>query len=98
MAQIDHDAHVRILTHVADTISAFAIVGTFIKVLPPIAALAATLWYLVQVWESHTVQKWWRLHNRKRRTHAIRRHRSGVHKLMKPQAARSAGGLDDWHL
>lgn len=62
------DAHTRLLTTTADVISAGAILGSFLKVLPPIAALAATAWYAIQVWESHTVQKWWRLHHRKRRT------------------------------
>lgn len=67
------DPHARILTTTADVISAFAILGSFAKILPPIAALAATCWYVVQVWESHTVQKWWRLHKRKR--HTIRHHK-----------------------
>lgn len=62
------DPHSRVLTATADLISAGAIVGSFAKILPPVAALAATIWYAVQVWESHTVQKWVRLHVRKRRT------------------------------
>lgn len=68
--------HVRNLTAVADTISAGAVVGSFFHVVPAIAALAATLWYTMQVWESHTVQKWVRLWARKRRTPPIR-HSSG---------------------
>lgn len=76
------DDHLRNVTVVADAISAVAIVGSFMKVLPPIAALAATLWYLVQIWESHTVQKWWRFHVRKRRT-VRRRHKSGIRRKLK---------------
>lgn len=80
------DAHARILTHVADTISAGAILGTFLGLLPPLAALAATIWYIVQVWESHTVQKWWRLHRHKRRTYRATRRRSRIVKhLVKPE-------------
>lgn len=70
--------HARIMTHVADTISAGAILGTFLGVLPPLAALAATIWYLVQIWESHTVQKWVRLHTRKRRTYRSARRQNRV--------------------
>jgi hypothetical protein len=79
----DNDQHIRLMTHFADTISAVAILGTFAKVLPPVAALVATLWYAVQIWESHTVQKWVRLHLRHRRTVRHRRHKSVVHKLVK---------------
>lgn len=78
----DHDTHVRVLTHVADTISAGAILGTFLGILPPLAALAATLWYLVQIWESHTVQKWVRLHMRKRRTYRSTKRRNRVAKVI----------------
>jgi hypothetical protein len=73
------DDHLRHVTVVADAISAAAIVGSFMKVLPPIAALAATLWYIVQIWESHTVQKWWRLRRLNRKT-VKRKHRHGLTK------------------
>jgi sterol desaturase/sphingolipid hydroxylase (fatty acid hydroxylase superfamily) len=71
------DQHFRTVTLFADTISAGAILGSFMGLLPPVAALAATIWYAVQIWESHTVQKWWRLHKRHRRTSDAlpRRHR-----------------------
>jgi hypothetical protein len=80
----DTDIHFRLLTHLADTISAGAILGTFLGYLPPLAAFVATLWYCVQIWESHTVQKWVRLHLRKRKTyrHPKRRNRV-VHRLVK---------------
>lgn len=41
--------------------AAAAIVATIAGYLPAIAALAAIIWYAVQIWESKTVQKWVRL-------------------------------------
>jgi hypothetical protein len=52
------DQHLRILSHAADTVSAFAIVGTIAGYLPPLAALVATVWYMVQIWESKTAAGW----------------------------------------
>lgn len=72
------DEHLRHLTAVADTISVGAALGALLGVFPPIAALAAALWYAVQIWESHTVQKWWRLHRYQRQTTTLRRKRSGL--------------------
>jgi hypothetical protein len=41
-----------------------AVLGTFLGVLPPIlallAALIATAFYAVSLWESRTVQSWWK--------------------------------------
>lgn len=48
--------HQRVLTATADTVSAAAIVGSLMGYLPAIAALAAIIWYIVQIWESKTVQ------------------------------------------
>ena len=45
---------------VADTLSAGAIVATIAGYLPFIAAVAGLLWYLIQIWESRTVQHWMR--------------------------------------
>lgn len=61
--------HTKLLTHVADTVSAAAILGTFLGWLPPLAAFMASLWYMLQIFESHTVQTW--LHKRK----IVRRYR-----------------------
>lgn len=83
----DTELHVRLMTHVADTISAGAILGTFLGFLPPLAALVASIWYLVQIWESHTVQKWWRFHTRKRRTYRVHRRKNrAVQQLVKTDA------------
>lgn len=39
-----------------DTVSAGAIIGSLLNYLPPLAAAIAMLWYLVQIYESDTVQ------------------------------------------
>ncbi len=87
MSVADHDQHLKALTHVADTISAGAILGTFAGYLPPLAALVATVWYIVQIWESHTVQKWVRLHMRHRRTYrSLKRHNRLVRAVVHQKA------------
>lgn len=43
-----------------DIISAGAVIGTFLGYLPLMAAFLAMLWYVIQIWESRTVQDWWR--------------------------------------
>lgn len=65
--------HARHLTFVTDVVSAGTALGAILGFFPPIAALAACMWYSIQVWESHTVQKWYRLKFRMRRT--VPRHR-----------------------
>ena len=42
-----------------DILSAGAIVGTFLGYLPIVAAFAGLVWYLIQIWESRTIQHWW---------------------------------------
>ncbi len=69
------DQHLKAVNAAADVISAGAIVGTFLGYLPPLAALAAIVWYAIQVWESKTVQAWVRLHKHKK----IRRRRHRKH-------------------
>lgn len=49
--------------HAVDTVSAGAILGTFLGLLPPLAALVASIWYVVQIYESDTVQNY--LHQRR---------------------------------
>ncbi len=50
-----------VFTYTADGISAAAIVATFMGYLPAFAALAAIIWYAVQIYESKTIQRWVRL-------------------------------------
>lgn len=35
-----------------------AVLGSIAGILPPLAALAAAIWYAIQIWESKTVQGW----------------------------------------
>lgn len=55
---------------VADVVSALAILGTLSGMLPPLAALGALTWYVIQVYESDTVQSWIKGHR-----HVMRRRR-----------------------
>lgn len=64
------------MTHAADAISAGAIVGVFLGYLPAIAAVAGFLWYCIQIWESRTIQHWWRNRQMKRRAKKIARLRA----------------------
>ncbi len=41
-----------------DGLSVGAIVGAFLGLLPAVAAIAAFIWYLIQIYESDTAQKW----------------------------------------
>lgn len=43
-----------------DVLGAGAVVGSFLGYLPPAAAFLALIWYVIQIWESRTVQHWWR--------------------------------------
>ena len=47
-----------VLGLVGNLASAAAIVGSLSGWLPPLAALAAIIWYAVAIWESETVQTW----------------------------------------
>lgn len=49
--------------HVVDTVSAGAIIGTLLGLLPAAAALGAFCWYMIQIYESRTFQHW--INNRK---------------------------------
>lgn len=46
------------LNYAADGVAAGTIVMTLVGVLPGIAAVLAAIWYLVQIYESKTVQGW----------------------------------------
>ena len=43
-----------------DVLGAGAIVGSLLGYLPLAAAFLALIWYVIQIWESRTVQHWWR--------------------------------------
>ncbi len=46
------------LSYVGNGASGLAIVTTIFGWLPPAAALIAIVWYVVQIYESDTIQKW----------------------------------------
>jgi uncharacterized membrane protein YbaN (DUF454 family) len=73
------DQHIQAAKVAADTVSAAAIVGVFVQVLPPIAALMAILWYAVQIYESHTVQSWLHKHRVVKRYRQRRKRRPVRH-------------------
>ena len=72
----DPNAHVQTLNHVANLLSAGAIVGCFLGALPPLAAAIAIIWYAIQIYESNTVQK----HSRVRRIMKFRKRRQAKEK------------------
>lgn len=39
-------------------VSAGAIFGAFLGILPALAALGAVIWYAIAIYETHTVQSW----------------------------------------
>lgn len=45
---------------VGDVVSAGAVIGSFLGYLPVAVAFIALIWYIIQIWESRTVQHWWR--------------------------------------
>lgn len=59
---------------VADTASAGAVFGAFLGIFPPLAAFGALIWYMIQIFESDTVQHW--LHRHKVLTARRRKRRS----------------------
>jgi hypothetical protein len=71
------------LSPIADAISAGAIVGVFVHALPPLAAVIGIAWYLLEIYESKTVQGY--LRNRRRRWYRRQRalHRA-IHKAKTP--------------
>ena len=64
------------ISKIGDTISAGAIVATFFGYLPYIAAIAGFIWYCIQIWESRTIQHWWRNFQMKRKAKKIARLRA----------------------
>lgn len=49
---IDH----RNIILAGDVVSFTAILGAFAGIIPPFAAFAAAVWYVIQIWESDTVR------------------------------------------
>ncbi len=63
-----------VLSYIGNGASGLAIVTTIFGWLPPAAALIAIVWYVVQIYESDTIQKW----IKSRRTRKIARMKAQV--------------------
>lgn len=46
------------ISGLVNTVSAVTILGTIAGFIPPLAALIAMIWYIIQISESKTIQKW----------------------------------------
>jgi hypothetical protein len=47
----------RAATYAVDGLSAFAVVGSLVQILPPLAAFLAVVWYIIQICESRTARR-----------------------------------------
>jgi chromate transport protein ChrA len=79
-----------VLSWIGNGASGVAIVTTIFGWLPPAAALIAFVWYIIQIYESATVQKW----IRSKRIRKIARMKAQV-LLMEAQNKGDLPGLDD---
>lgn len=70
----DNPAGDHVLSWFGNSASIGAVVSTIFGWLPPAAALIALIWYVIQIYESATVQKWIRT----RRTRKIARMKAQV--------------------
>ncbi len=71
----------RAVNYGVDGVAAGAILGSIMGYLPAIAALAAIVWYSVQIYESKTVQKYVRL----RRIRGVRRRLEVMKRTMRAE-------------
>jgi hypothetical protein len=60
-----------------DGVAAGGIVGSFLSILPPIAAVLSIVWFSIQIYESKTFQEW----RRRRRERRIARLREAIDRL-----------------
>lgn len=70
----DNPAGDHLLSWVGNTASIGAVVSTVFGWLPPVAAFIAVVWYVIQIYESDTVQSW----VRGRRTRKLARMKAQV--------------------
>jgi hypothetical protein len=54
----DNPAGDHLLSWVGNTASIGAVVSTVFGWLPPVAAFIAVVWYVIQIYESDTIQSW----------------------------------------
>lgn len=55
-----------ILTWVGNTVSVGAIIGSIFGYVPVVAAIVALVWYVIQILESKTAQRWFRAHHQRK--------------------------------
>jgi hypothetical protein len=46
--------------HVVDALSVITVIGTLVDMLPSIAAIFTIIWTGIRIWETDTVQRWWK--------------------------------------
>lgn len=68
---------INVTAWVGHSLSTTAIVGTLAGVFPPIAAVAAFIWYSLQIYESQTVKKFFA----RRRAHKIAKYKAKLIQL-----------------
>lgn len=59
--------HSEAVKSAVDAASVVTVVGTLVDVLPAIAALFTIFWTAIRIWETSTVQNWWKKVNAKRK-------------------------------
>jgi hypothetical protein len=78
-----------VLSWVGNVASIGAVVSAFVGWLPPAAALVAIIWYMIQIYESDTVQGW----RKRRRNVRLARLKARV-MMMEAQNKPDLPGLD----
>ncbi len=86
----DNSAGDHLLSWVGNGASIGAVVSTMVGWLPPAAAFIALVWYIIQIYESDTVQSWLR----NKRTRKIARMKARVI-MMEAQNKPDLPGLGD---
>ena len=59
--------HSEAVKSAVDAASVVTVVGTLVDVLPAVAALFTIVWTSIRIWETPTVQNWWKKVNAKRK-------------------------------
>lgn len=59
--------HSEAVKSAVDAASVVTVVGTLVDVLPAVAALFTIVWTSIRIWETPTMQNWWKKVNAKRK-------------------------------
>jgi hypothetical protein len=46
--------------YAVDALSVITVIGTLVDMLPSIAAIFTIIWTGIRIWETDTVQRWWK--------------------------------------